>query len=68
LKIVGELLYACNENRLLLYAGFGKKTQENLVESIEFYLSQPESYSYAQVEQSARELQLYLKNYLARKK
>ena len=57
----GELLYACNENRLLLYPGFGKKTQENVIESIEFYLSQQGSYLYAQVEQLATELQVYFK-------
>jgi DNA polymerase (family 10) len=34
---LGELLYACNENRLLLYKGFGEKTQQNIKESIEFY-------------------------------
>lgn len=58
---IGELLYACTENRLLLYPGFGKKTQENVIESIEFYLSQQGSYLYAQVEQLATELQVYFK-------
>ncbi len=58
---IGELLYACNENRLLLYPGFGKKTQENVIESIEFYLSQQGNYLYAQVEQLATELQIYFK-------
>ncbi len=33
---VGELLYACNENRLMLYTGFGKKTQGNVIESMNF--------------------------------
>lgn len=55
---IGELLYACNENRLLLYPGFGKKTQENVIEAIRFYLSQQGSYLYAQVEELATELQL----------
>ena len=27
IESLGELLYACNENRLLLYKGFGEKTQ-----------------------------------------
>ena len=52
----GELLYACNENRLLLYKGFGKKTQDNVIESIEFYLKQKGSFLFAQVEQPAHEL------------
>ena len=30
---IGELLYACHENRLSLLKGFGKKTQENVIES-----------------------------------
>ena len=61
---IGELLYACTENRLLLYPGFGKKTQENVIESIEFYLSQQGNYLYAQVEQLATELQVYFKKLL----
>ena len=47
---VGELLYACNENRLLLYKGFGEKTQDNIRESIEFYLQNQGTYLYAQIE------------------
>src|ERR1700730_15348573 len=38
IESVGELLYACNENRLLLYKGFGEKTQKNIRETIEFFL------------------------------
>ena len=48
-ETIGELLYACNENRLLLYKGFGEKTQNNIRDSIEFYLSNQGSYLYAQV-------------------
>jgi DNA polymerase (family 10) len=33
-KSIGELEYACIENRLLTLAGFGKKTQENILKSI----------------------------------
>ena len=46
---MGELLYACNENRLLLYKGFGEKTQQNIKESIEFYLRNKGSYLYAEI-------------------
>lgn len=49
-ETIGELLYACNENRLLLYKGFGAKTQANIKDSIEFYLNNTGSYLYAQVE------------------
>ena len=56
---IGELLYACSENRLLLYPGFGKKTQANVKEAIEFYLSQQGNYLYAQVEMLANELVIF---------
>jgi DNA polymerase (family 10) len=39
IETVGELLYACNENRLARYKGFGDKTEQNVKESIEFYFS-----------------------------
>lgn len=52
----GDLLYACNENRLLLYKGFGEKTQQNIKESIEFYLNHQGRYLYAQIEAYAREM------------
>jgi DNA polymerase (family X) len=60
IESIGELLYACNENRLLLYKGFGKKTQDNVIESIEFYLSQQGSFLFAQVEDIALELETFL--------
>lgn len=53
IESVGELLYACDENRLLLYKGFGEKTQDNIRESIEFYLQNQGSYLYAQIEEYA---------------
>lgn len=54
---IGELLYACNENRLSLYKGFGKKTQQNVIDSIEFYLSQQGSFLFAQVELLGQDLE-----------
>lgn len=50
IETLGELLYACNENRLMLYKGFGEKTQQNIRESIEFYMGAKGSYLYQQVE------------------
>src|SRR3982750_3069003 len=35
IESLGELLYACNENRLLLFKGFGEKTQKSIQDSIE---------------------------------
>lgn len=39
IESVGELLYACNENRLVSLKGFGEKTQKLIRESIEFRIS-----------------------------
>lgn len=56
IETIGELLYACNENRLTLYKGFGEKTQANIGQAIEFYLGNQGSYLWAQVEQTAGEI------------
>jgi DNA polymerase (family 10) len=57
---IGELLYACHENRLSLLKGFGKKTQDNVIESVEFFMNQKGNYLYAQVEQLAIEIEKQL--------
>lgn len=54
IESMGELLYACEENRLLLYKGFGAKTQQNIQEAIQFYLANQGNYLYSQIEQYAR--------------
>lgn len=56
-ETLGELLYACNENRLTMYKGFGAKTQQNIQESIEFYLRCQGRFLYAQVETYTQHLQ-----------
>lgn len=53
IESIGELLYACEENRLLLYKGFGAKTQQNIEEAIRFYLASQGSYLYSQIEEYA---------------
>ena len=53
IETLGELLYACNENRLTLYKGFGEKTQQNIKESIEFYMGSLGSFLFQQVESYA---------------
>ena len=50
IESLGELLYACNENRLTLYKGFGEKTQHNIKEAIEFFLQHQGLFLYAQLE------------------
>lgn len=57
IETLGELLYACNENRLTLYKGFGEKTQLNIKESIEFYMGSMGRYLYQQVEDVQMELE-----------
>ena len=52
----GELLYACNENRLSRYKGFGLKTQESIQSAINFYMQSQGSHLYAQIESYALEL------------
>lgn len=62
IETLGELLYACNENRLTLYKGFGEKTQKNIKESIEFYLNNQGRYLYAQIEEYVKEFEQNLSN------
>ncbi len=50
IESIGELLYACNENRLLLFKGFGAKTQQNVQEAIEFYFQNQGSFLYSEIE------------------
>lgn len=61
IESIGELLYACNENRLTLFKGFGEKTQHTIRESIEFYLRNQGSYLYAEAEMMALRLDKELK-------
>ncbi len=61
LESVGELLYACNENRLTLFKGFGEKTQQNVQEAIEYYLQNQGSFLYAQLEGIYPQIDSYLK-------
>ncbi len=61
IESVGELLYACNENRLTRFKGFGEKTQLNVQEAIEFYLQNQGSFLYAQLEEVFPQVDNYLK-------
>jgi len=60
IESIGELLYACKENRLKLYKGFGEKTQQNVIDTIEFYLSNQGSNLYPQVEAVEPQITSYL--------
>jgi DNA polymerase (family 10) len=60
IESVGELLYACQENRLKLYKGFGEKTQQSLIETIEFYQNNKGSFLFAQIEMVEPQITAYL--------
>ncbi len=62
LESIGELLYACDENRLLLYKGFGAKTQDSVKESIEFYKKSQGRHLYSEVELYAQDIQQKMTN------
>ncbi|WP_293299652.1 DNA polymerase/3'-5' exonuclease PolX [Pedobacter sp. UBA4863] len=47
---IGELYYACNENRLIEAKGFGLKTQEEIKKVIEFKMAANGKFLYAQAE------------------
>ncbi len=56
IESIGELLYACKENRLKLFKGFGEKTQQNVIDAIEFYFRHKDFHLYAQVESAVPEI------------
>lgn len=58
---VGELYYACNENRLVEAKGFGFKTQEEIKKNIEFSIASNGRFLYARVENFAENLLELLK-------
>jgi DNA polymerase (family X) len=68
IESVGELLYACQENRLLLFKGFGEKTQQNVREAIEFRLKHAGSHLYGDIEAYALQLDAALKKALPSEK
>ncbi|GAB3013534.1 helix-hairpin-helix domain-containing protein [Niabella terrae] len=57
---IGELEYACNENRLERYKGFGPKTQTNVLEAIRFYNQNLGHFLYAQIEAIYPQILAYL--------
>lgn len=50
---LGELWYACNENRLIALKGFGEKTQLDLKKKIEYFLQSKDKFHYATLEKEA---------------
>ncbi|WP_342331442.1 helix-hairpin-helix domain-containing protein [Pedobacter sp. FW305-3-2-15-E-R2A2] len=56
IESIGELYYACNENRLIEAKGFGLKTQEEIKKIIEFRMAGQGKFLYAHAERSVNTL------------
>ncbi len=50
IESLGELEYACNENRLVALKGFGAKTQETILQNIVYYKQNQGFYLWSEVE------------------
>ena len=58
---IGELYYACNENRLAEAKGFGLKTQQEIINGIDFKMASNGKFVYARAKPDAEELMLLLR-------
>lgn len=56
IESVGELEYACNENRLVSLKGFGAKTQESVLQNISYFKQNQGFFLWAHAEQYAAEM------------
>src|SRR3569833_2671373 len=56
IETIGELYYACNENRLIEAKGFGLKTQEEISKTIEFRMASNGKFLYSQIAHKANAL------------
>ncbi len=63
-ETIGELRYACTENRLVELKGFGEKTQEDLRQKLEYFQKSQGKYLYADLEAAANSLVESLKQLL----
>lgn len=68
IETIGELLYACEENRLKLYKGFGEKTQQQVKDTLQYYLLNKDLHLYAQVELAAENFLTFLQKIFNKKK
>lgn len=64
LETLGEVYYACNENRLIDAKGFGLKTQEQIKKAIEFTFANQGWMRYASVELEAERVFKALRKHL----
>ncbi|WP_353197086.1 helix-hairpin-helix domain-containing protein [Parapedobacter defluvii] len=64
IETIGELFYACNENRLIEAKGFGLKTQEEIKRAIEFSIANQGWFLYANVQKLADDVVFSLQELL----
>lgn len=62
IESTGELLYACNENRLVSIKGFGAKTQDSIKKSLEYKLANLGKLHFAEAEDIALTVANFVKN------
>ncbi len=62
IETVGELLYACNENRLVDLKGFGEKTQAQVKQSIEFIMDNQDKFLFASIEPLIQDIKDWIKH------
>ncbi|MBI1223658.1 MAG: DNA polymerase/3'-5' exonuclease PolX [Bacteroidetes bacterium] len=55
-ETIGELRYACNENRLVELKGFGEKTQEDLRQKLDYFQKSQGKHLFADLDGRANEL------------
>lgn len=60
----GELLYACNENRLVTLKGFGIKTQATMKKQLEYFFQSIDKFHFAKLEEAAENLVLDIQEVL----
>ncbi|MFZ1702929.1 MAG: helix-hairpin-helix domain-containing protein [Saprospiraceae bacterium] len=53
IESIGELLYACNENRIASLKGFGMKTQQDLIKTLEYAVESKGKYLFSKAEKAA---------------
>ncbi|MEM7103858.1 MAG: PHP domain-containing protein [Bacteroidota bacterium] len=61
IESVGELLYACNENRLISLSGFGLKTQDDIKKKIGYFLQSKGKFLFGRIEAEAKDIFQFVK-------
>lgn len=56
IETVGELLYACYENRLTKLKGFGEKTQDAIIKVIEYYQNNIGKFHFATLDNLSKQI------------